>query len=106
MVKIKIRENSWIARIAAYRLKCSSVAMVLGKTIHLHNCTKKDFLDNKTWVRHELAHIKQYMELGFLGFLRSYIIESIKKGYQNNRFEVEARLNERDMSILLEVVFV
>lgn len=106
MLKIKIRENSWIAGIAAYKLKCNSVALVIGKTIHLFNASRNDFLDNKIWVRHEVAHIKQYMELGFIGFLARYFIESIKKGYDNNRFEVEARLKEKDVSILSEVLFI
>lgn len=106
MTKVKIIENSWMARIAAYKLKSNSVAMVIGKTIHLHNSTKKDFLSNKPWVRHEVAHIKQYLELGFFNFIALYLIESFKKGYEKNRFEVDARQKENDLSILSEVYFI
>ena len=86
-----IKENSWLAKIAAIKLGAKAVAMVLGKTIHLHNTTKTDFLKDERWVKHELCHIKQFKEHGYVGFIVKYIWESIRKGYYNNRFEVEAR---------------
>lgn len=106
MTKVKIIENSWMARIAAYKLKSNSVAMVIGKTIYLHNTTKKDFFSNDSWVRHEVAHIKQYLEFGFFEFIVLYLIESFKQGYEKNRFEVDARQKENDLSILSEVYFI
>lgn len=105
MIKIKIKENSLLARMAAYKLNSDSVAMVIGKTIYLHNSTKADFLNNQTWVRHEVAHVKQYLALGLCRFLALYLIETFRKGYQNNRFEVEARQKENNFSILSEVYF-
>jgi hypothetical protein len=86
-----IKENSWIARIAAWKLSSSSVAIVIGKTIHLHNASRDEFLQNERWVRHELCHVKQFREHGYAGFIFKYLWESIRKGYYNNRFEVEAR---------------
>ena len=68
--------------------------MVLGKTIHLHNTTKANFLQDERWVKHELCHIKQFKDHGYVGFIIKYLWESIKKGYYNNRFEVEARKAE------------
>lgn len=59
MTKVKIKENSLLARIAAYKLNSDSVAMVIGKTIYLHNAAKADFLNNQQWLRHEVAHVKQ-----------------------------------------------
>lgn len=73
--------------------------MVLGKTIHLHNTSIAELQSNRRWLRHELAHIRQYRELGFLRFLCFYVIEAIKKGYYQNRFEVEARAAEADDSL-------
>jgi hypothetical protein len=105
MTKVNIKENSWLARIAACKLKSSSVAMVVGRTIYLHNSSKKDFLNNERWVRHEVAHVKQYLQLGLLRFLALYLLETFNKGYENNRFEVEARQKEKDISILSEVHF-
>ena len=86
-----IKENSRLAKIAAIKLGSKSVAMVLGKTIHLHNTTKANFLQDERWVKHELCHIKQFKDHGYVGFIIKYLWESIKKGYYNNRFEVEAR---------------
>lgn len=105
MVKVKIKENSLLARMAASKLNCNSVAMVIGKTIHLHNSTKTDFLNNQRWLRHEVAHVKQYLKLGLFRFLALYLIENYKKGYENNRFEVEARQKENDISVLSGVYF-
>ena len=79
------------AKIAAKKLRSKSVAMVLGKTIHLHNTTKANFLKDERWVKHELCHIKQFKEHGYILFVVKYLWESLRKGYYNNRFEVEAR---------------
>lgn len=86
-----IKENSWLAKMAAKKLKSKSVAMVLGKTIHLHNTSKTNFLKDERWVKHELCHIKQFKEHGFFCFIVKYLYESVRHGYYNNRFEVEAR---------------
>lgn len=91
----RIKENSWIARIAAWKLSSAQAAIVIGKTIHLHNTTKEEFLKNERWVKHELCHIRQYKELGFFRFIALYLWESMKKGYYNNKFEAEARQAER-----------
>jgi len=91
-----VKPNSWLAGIAARKLGSTSVAMVLGKTIHLHNISKTDFLQNKRLLRHELCHVRQYQRHGFIWFLVQYLWESIRKGYYNNKFEVEARKAEEE----------
>lgn len=100
MISVTIKENSWMARIAARKLKEKKVAMVVGRTIHLHNTSKSEFLLNKRWLRHEIAHVKQYKKFGLLQFLFLYLMESFNNGYSNNRFEIEARTKERDLTIL------
>lgn len=105
MTKVKIKENSLLARMAAYRLKADSVAMVIGKTIYLHNASREDFLKNQRWVRHEIAHIKQYAELGTIRFLALYLAETFKNGYEKNLFEVDARSKEKDFTILSGIYF-
>jgi len=90
-----IKENSWLAKIAAWKLSSQSVAIVLGNTIHLHNTTKEDFLQNGKWVKHELCHIQQFRQHGHIGFIAKYLLESVRKGYYNNKFEVEARAAEQ-----------
>ena len=87
----QIRENSWIARIAAFKLRSDRMAIVIGSTIHLHKISKEDFLLNKRWLKHELCHIQQYKTYGFGGFVARYLWESFRKGYYNNKYEVEAR---------------
>ena len=89
-----IKENSWLAKIAAKKLPSNSVAMVLGKTIYLYNTSKEDFLKNKKWVKHELCHVQQFKQHGYAGFIAMYLWESMRKGYYNNRFEQEARAAE------------
>ena len=89
---IKIIENSLFARIARWKLKSTNVAMVLGKSIHLSGVSKDTFLKNRHWVAHELCHVRQFQEYGFFRFLWLYLLESLRVGYYDNRFEAEARL--------------
>lgn len=80
-----------MARVAAWKLKASSVAFVLGHTIHLHQTSKKEFLNNEKWLKHELRHVQQFEEHGFFSFIFLYLKESLLNGYKNNKFEIEAR---------------
>jgi Domain of unknown function (DUF4157) len=89
--KVKIKENSLPASIAAWKLNTRAVALVLGNTIHLHHVSKEDFLKDKRWVAHELKHIEQFQRHGHFIFLCKYFVEWIRHGYYNNRFEIEAR---------------
>jgi Domain of unknown function (DUF4157) len=96
----RIREKSWRAKIAGWVLRGNQTAIVFGNTIHLCNTTTKEFLANKEWVCHELAHVLQYRQYGYFGFLRRYIWECIKHGYYKNRFEKEARAEEKNYQLL------
>lgn len=91
----RIKEKSWVARIAAWKLGASSVAIVFGKTIHLSKTSKTDFLKNEQWLKHELCHVKQFRHYGFFNFIIKYLRESLRNGYYNNKFEVEARAAEK-----------
>jgi hypothetical protein len=95
-MNIRIKEQSFIALLAAKKMRVDKVAMVLGKTIHLHNTTKEDFLNDQCWYKHELVHIEQYKKHGLIKFLSLYLWYSIKYGYYNNPFEVEAREKEKE----------
>ncbi|HPG10236.1 MAG TPA: DUF4157 domain-containing protein [Chitinophagaceae bacterium] len=105
-MKVRIKENAFVARLAAGKLKSSGAAIVFGSTIYLHNTTRQEFLNNTTWVCHELKHVHQYRHYGFVGFLFRYFFQWIQKGYYNNRFEVEARKSESDVSLLNGVEFI
>ena len=95
-MKIGIKENALVARLAAYILHEERVAIVIGKTIYLWNTSTQDFLKNKKWLHHELVHIQQFKQHGFIKFLFLYLLESLKNGYYNNKFEIEAREKEND----------
>ena len=94
MIDYLIKENSWIAKLAAKKLRSQRVAIVIGKTIHLYNTPKEDFLLDEKWVKHELCHVKQFQQNGYLFFIAKYLWESIKHGYRNNKYEIEARKAE------------
>jgi hypothetical protein len=98
-LKYYIKENSLLARLAARKLKQDKMAMVLGKTILLHDTTRQEFINNRKWIRHELAHIQQFKKHGYFLFLIKYLVESIRNGYHNNKYEKEARLAEEDESL-------
>lgn len=87
----KIVERSVFARVARMVLKSRNVAMVLGKSIHLSGVDRETFLNDKGWFEHELCHIRQFQEHGYVRFLWLYLKESWRVGYYNNKFEVEAR---------------
>jgi hypothetical protein len=89
-----IKEKSVLAYLASRKLKQPGMAVVLGSTIYLWGVSKAAFLANETWLRHELEHIRQFRQYGWVRFLYLYLWESLRKGYYNNRFEVEARAAE------------
>ncbi len=91
---LSIKENSWVARLAAKKLHAENVAIVIGKTIYLHNVSKQQLLKNEKWLKHELCHIKQFKQYGVITFIAKYLWESLHKGYFNNKYEVEARRAE------------
>jgi hypothetical protein len=93
-MKVYIKENSILARIAAWKLNSKKAAIVFGNTIHLYNISRQQFLDNTRLMRHELCHVRQYQQHGFFPFVFKYLVESIRNGYTMNKFEVEARAAE------------
>ena len=101
---VKIKPNSNRARLAAWFMKSQSIAIVFGKTICLHNCSKEDFLTNTNWLRHEIAHVHQYKRYGYFLFILTYLAEMVRKGYYHNTFEAEAREKEQDEHILDDII--
>lgn len=105
-MKIKIKEQSLFAKLAAKKMKCQTVAAVLGNTIHLWNISREDFLKRDAWVKHEIEHVRQYKRHGFVPFVVMYLYECARVGYYNNRFEKEARMVEKEEMDLTRIVFV
>jgi hypothetical protein len=94
---VRIKEGSFAARVAAWKLKSDNAAIVIGNTIHLYNISRPEFLKNKAWLCHELKHTQQFRQYGFIPFVFMYVRESILHGYANNRFEIEARAAEKEL---------
>lgn len=88
---IEIVENALLARLASLCIKEQSVAMAWGNKILLYGVSKSAFVKNERWVKHELIHVRQFKDHGFLRFLFLYLFETLKHGYHNNKYEVEAR---------------
>lgn len=97
--KVRIKENSWLAKQAAKKLSYNHIAMVIGHTIYLYNTTTESFFARPAWVCHELKHVQQYERLGVLLFLIKYGIEYLFRGYRNNAFEIEARAAEQNLKL-------
>ena len=104
MLVVFVKENSWIARFAAYKLHSKSCAIVFNRTIHLYNVTKTHLLQDQSYLRHEVAHVKQWQLHGLFAFTFWYIWYSIRHGYYNNPFEKEARLAEQNAQIMEGVI--
>lgn len=105
-MNVRIKEQSWCARLAARKLRSPSVAMVLGRTIHLWNISREEFLKRPSLVVHELVHVRQFHRYGFFRFCALYLWESMRKGYYHNRFEIEARRAEKEVLSWHGVTFV
>ena len=102
---VRIKENSWLAKMAALKLKAGKVAIVFGNTIHLHHTSREGFLNDADWVCHELKHVEQYHQNGFAGFIVKYLVEWLRKGYFRNKFEAEARASEGNRGLLEKANF-
>jgi hypothetical protein len=95
-MELRIKEQSWIAKIAAKKIRSKNVAIVIGSTIHLYNVSKTQFLQNEKWVKHEVCHLKQFQKHGYVVFILKYLWESVRHGYYHNKYEQEARKAEEE----------
>jgi hypothetical protein len=72
-------------------IKGNRATMTVGNTIYLFGVNKADFIKHKKWLLHEMEHVRQFKRYGFFRFIALYLLETMKKGYYNNRYELEAR---------------
>ncbi len=105
-MRIYIRESSAFARLASKKMGGGAIAIVYRNTIHLWGVSREEFMRSKTWVAHEVEHVRQFKQYGTAWFTCRYLWEWAKKGYYNNRFEVEARAAERHWQDLKNIEFV
>lgn len=81
-------------------MKADGLAIVFGDTIHLHGASRERFLASTAWVRHEVCHVRQYRREGYFRFLCKYLLDWLRHGYWNNKFEIEAREAEKDPGVM------
>ncbi len=82
--QVRVIEHSLWAR-----LHGRAVATTRRNRIYLRG-SAQDFFGNAALLLHEYCHVVLQWQSGRLT-LRSYLLECLRRGYWNNRFEVEAR---------------
>jgi hypothetical protein len=92
---VRLVEKSLIAKVANYILRSNNCAIVIGNRIHLDGISSSEFLNNPTLMLHELTHVAQYRQYGFIFFIVKYLWFSLLKGYRQNPFEIQARAAEK-----------
>lgn len=80
---VKVIEHSWFARL---HRACATTRL---QRIYLAG-SAEDFFDNPWLMLHEYCHVLRQWQTGSLTVPR-YFMECLRRGYWNNRFEVEAR---------------
>jgi hypothetical protein len=86
LARLSLRRGGLPARVAGWFLGQSSVAAItLRRTIFFGPRTCLD----APLLLHELRHAEQFRERG--SFPVRYIWESLRRGYHQNRYEVDAR---------------
>jgi hypothetical protein len=80
---VKVIEHSWFARLHG------AFATTRAHRIYLRG-SAADFFSNPWLMLHEYCHVLRQWQTGSLTVPR-YLLECVRRGYWNNRFEVEAR---------------
>jgi hypothetical protein len=82
---VKVIEHSWYARAHG-----RAVATTRRQRIYLRGSAAEFFAD--PWLMlHEYCHVIRQWQTGSLTLPR-YVVECLRRGYWNNRYEVEARM--------------
>ena len=81
---VRIIEHSWFAR-----LHGRMIATTRRRRIYLRG-SADSFFENPEIVLHEFFHVMRQWETRELSVMR-YVIEWLRRGYWDNRYEIEAR---------------
>jgi len=84
VARVRIVENSWLTR-----LHGRAIATTRPRRIYLRGAAE-DFFTNPSLMLHEYCHVLKQWEPGSLTTVR-YVVEWLRRGYWDNRFEIEAR---------------
>jgi TonB family protein len=83
-IDVRIIEHSWFAR-----LHGRMIATTRRRRIYLRG-SAESFFENPEIVLHEFFHVMRQWETRELSVMR-YVIEWLRRGYWDNRYEIEAR---------------
>jgi len=89
MIVIKLHWNSCLMFLVQKKFS----AFVLGKHIFFRdsqNELKKNWVTYQKLLAHELKHVEQYLQYGFIRFLIKYFYQRLRYGYNNCALEKEA----------------
>jgi hypothetical protein len=84
VARVKVIEHSLFAR-----LHLNAIATTRRRRIYLRG-SAEDFFNDPALMIHEYFHVMQQWEPRLLTSWR-YVLESLRRGYWSNRFEIEAR---------------
>ena len=77
-----------------------------GMTLDNHvyfSWNRQKVVNTLSTVRHEMMHVAQYEELGFMGFLTTYIWQWVKHGFSYTKIDLEVEAREASKSTLIPV---
>ena len=83
--------NSKFAWLLGKINKALPYAITTSQYCSRYSCDKATVDSDPRWRIHEDTHKQQYADLGWFNFVYQYLLDSIKNGYTNNKFEVAAR---------------
>jgi hypothetical protein len=93
------RYNSKIAKALSVLYGYPVYAITVSSTTTWYSCTSDEV--SRRMRKHEDQHKVQYAQLGRINFWIEYMWESALFGYNNNRFEIEARAAEGPITLYM-----
>jgi len=78
----------------------TSMLGILGIAIFPFIIIKRGYSKEDKLINHERIHIRQEMEMLVIPFYLLYFYYSIRRGYRNNPFEIEAYDNDDNLDYL------
>lgn len=90
---VSMADASWVIRVWLWMYtKANGFSKLNGWASFWHTVyIATDKLHDLKVIAHECQHIKQIDDLGILKFTYKYLKETVKNGYRNNKYEIEAR---------------
>lgn len=80
------------------------MAMTLGSHVYF-SWSRRVVVNQLSVVRHELRHVMQYKELGFMRFLCTYVWQWVKHGFSYTKIDLEVEAREAAKSTLTPIFY-